>query len=270
MAMIRQKKKNLILAMILGMTVTAVPLGIYSGTITYSKLRTDKQVEALQKELMSEKVYRAYSLKNPKSKGELIQENDLQEISVKTKSKFQVPDRSDLLGKYLSVGTEAGIILTESMVYEDQGVGNDVRTYLYDYITLPEGINTRDLFDIRIRFPNGEDYVIAVGKKVESIVETGAFINATEEEKLLLSSAYVDTTIYQGAKIYASLYVADYQEAAYANYPFNFYTTELATWDPNLVEKLDTETNRANRQILEQNLFDFMGVIMGGETVADI
>lgn len=269
MAIIRQKKRNLILAMVLGIVITAVPMGVYSGTITYMKINTDKKLKALRKEISAEKVYTAWCLKTSKSKGELIEAEDLEEISVKTKNEFKVPDRSDLEGRYLSVGTEAGVIITDPVVYEDQGLRNDVRTYLYDYIVLPVGITPDDMFDIRIRFPNGEDYVVAVGKKVESMVESGAFINASEEENLLLSSAYVDTTVYEGAKIYASLYVADYQEASRANYPFNLYTTQLASWDPNLLEEMETETNRRNRQMLEQNLFDFMGVVMGGETLID-
>lgn len=269
MAMIRQKKKNLILSMILGMAVTAIPLGIYAGTMTYKKVNTDRELEKLQKKISEEKVYKAYCLRESKSKGELIQAQDLEEMSVKTENEFHVPDRSDLEGRYLSVGMEAGIMITDSVIYEDVGLENDVRTYLYDYIALPQGITGDDLFDIRIRFPDGEDYVVAVGKKVESMVETGAFINASEEENLLLSSAYVDTVVYEGAKIYASLYVEDYQEAAGVTYPFNLYATELASWNPNLVKEMETETNRANRQILEQNLFDFMGVIMGGETLTD-
>ena len=270
MAIIRQKKRNLILAMLLGIVITAVPMGVYSGTVTYKKLMTDKEIKNLMEEINSEKVYTAYCLTRSMSKGELIRAEDLEEISVKTKSSFKVLDRSDLEGRYLSVGMEAGIIITNSVIYQDCGLEDNVRTYLYDYIVLPEGISSDDIFDIRIRFPNGEDYVIAVGKKVESMVESVSFINASEEENLLLSSAYVDTTVYEGAKIYASLYVADYQEASCVNYPFNLYTTELAAWDPNLVEQMETETNRLNRQILEKNLFDFMGVVMGGETLTDI
>lgn len=269
MAIIRQKKRNLILAMMFGIVITAIPMGIYGGTITYKKFNTDKEIKALRAEVNSEKEYIAYCLKHSMSKGELIRADDLEELSVKTKSNFEVPDRSDLEGRYLSVGMKEGIIITNSVIYENQGLQDNVRTYLYDYIVLPEGISSEDTFDIRIRFPNGEDYIIAVGKKVESMVESGAFINASEEENLLLSSAYVDTTVYEGAKIYASLYVADYQEASKVNYPFNLYTTELAAWDPNLLKQMETEENRLNRQVLEKNLFDFMGVVMGGETLID-
>lgn len=269
MAIIRQKKKNLILAMILGMAITAIPLGIYGGIVTNKAINIKKEMDSLKYQMMQEKTYTAYCFKETKSKGERISAEDLMEVSIKTKDAFEVPDVSDLEGKYVAVETEAGVIITDSVVYEDRGLGDDVRTYLYDYIVLPQGIDTDDMFDIRIRFPNGEDYVVAVGKKVQSVVEEGAFIEATEEENLLLSSAYVDTVVYEGAKIYAALYVEDYQEASVSNYPFNLYTTELASWNPNLIEEMETETNRQNRQILETNLFDFMGVVMGGETLIE-
>ena len=53
------------------------------------------------------------------------------------------------------------------------------------------------------------------------------------------------------------------------NYPVNLYTTEQMSWNQNLTQSMDTETNRINRQMLEQNLFDFMGVMMGGETLPE-
>ena len=106
MAIIRQKKRNLILAMLLGIVITAVPMGVYSGTVTYKKLMTDKEIKNLMEEINSEKVYTAYCLTRSMSKGELIRAEDLEEISVKTKSSFKVLDRSDLEGRYLSVGLE--------------------------------------------------------------------------------------------------------------------------------------------------------------------
>lgn len=63
MAMIRQKKKNLILSMILGMIVTAIPLGIYGGTMTYKKTDAEKKAQALEAQMAGEKEYTAYCLK---------------------------------------------------------------------------------------------------------------------------------------------------------------------------------------------------------------
>ena len=57
MAIIRQKKKNLILSMILGMVISAVPLGIYGGNITYKKIQTEKKMEQVKKQISEEKSY---------------------------------------------------------------------------------------------------------------------------------------------------------------------------------------------------------------------
>ena len=78
MAIIRQKKRNLILAMLLGIVITAVPMGVYSGTVTYKKLMTDKEIKNLMEEINSEKVYTAYCLTRSMSKGELIRAEDLE------------------------------------------------------------------------------------------------------------------------------------------------------------------------------------------------
>lgn len=267
MAILRQKKRNLILAALAGMLLIGIPALVGSGILIQQLKQKSEEVTTLRQQMEEQKEYKAYCFKSDKSKGERIQAEDLQEITLKTKSSFAIPEISDLEGRYLSVGIKAGVIITDSVIHEDKNLEDDVRTYLYDYIILPEGISRENLFDIRIRFPNGEDYVVAVGKKVESLLEQGAFINASEEENLLLSSAYVDTMVYEGTKIYAALYVEDYQKAAVANYPFNLYTTELANWDPNLIEAMETESNRVNRQMLEDNLYDFMEVTMGGETL---
>lgn len=269
MAMIRQKKKNLILSMILGMIVTSIPLGIYGGTMTYKKTDAEKKAQALEAQMAGEKEYTAYCLKESGHKGDLLDEDALVPVVVKTESDFFVPDKSDLLGKHLSAETKAGIMITDSMVYEAGAQTGSIRTYLYDYIVLPEGITAQDQFDIRIRFPDGEDYIVATGKRVESMVDTGAFIHATEEENIMLSSAWADAAVYEGTKIYASLYTSDYQTDSVVNYPVNLYTTEQMSWNQNLTQSMDTETNRINRQMLEQNLFDFMGVMMGGETLPE-
>ena len=156
MAMIRQKKKNLILSMILGMIVTAIPLGIYGGTMTYKKTDAEKKAQALEAQMAGEKEYTAYCLKESGHKGDLLDEDALVPVVVKTESDFFVPDKSDLLGKHLSAETKAGIMITDSMVYEAGAQTGSIRTYLYDYIVLPEGITAQDQFDIRIRFPKSE------------------------------------------------------------------------------------------------------------------
>ena len=57
----------------------------------------------------------------------------------------------------------------------------------------------------------------------------------------MISSAYVDTTVYEGAKIYASIYVTDYQPLSVVNYPVNLYVTRLSDWNPNLIEEIKEE-----------------------------
>ena len=75
-----------------------------------------------------------------------------------------------------------------------------------------------------------------------------------EEEILKLSSAVVDKKNYEGAKIYAVLYVEDYQNAAIPDYPVNSYVAEQGNWNPNLIEKVFSEEMVDKRRILEENL----------------
>ncbi len=146
---------------------------------------------------------------------------------------------------------------------KEETVRTDMKTYLFDYIFIPEQIKKGEIFDIRIFFPNGEDYVVASGKCIEDRSEQGVYINVTENELFLISGAYVDTMIYDGAKMYASKYIAANQELSKPNYPVNIYISKLSQWNPNFREEIDIETNTEKRKILEDNLFDFMGINIG-------
>ena len=264
MAMIRTKKKQFVTACLIGMLICGIPFGIAGGALLHRHGVLKQELARLQKEKEAEHIYTAYSFREDKNRGDCIMAGDLEQIDLVSGEVLQFPKRGELEGKYLSAGAKAGIIITDPMLLSEVQIQDDIRTYYYDYITLPQGIGAGQIFDIRIRFPDGEDYVIAVGKRAERVMEAGAFINADEKENLMLASAYADMTVYEGTKIYAALYTSDYQQAVAVDYPCNLYTNTLATWDPNLLQKMDTEENRRNRQILEGNLFDFMGVTMGG------
>ena len=112
--------------------------------------------------------------------------------------------------------------------------------------------------DIRITFPDGEDYVIAGHKKIVKRIENSILINVNEEEILKMASAEVDKNVYQGTKIYAVLYVKDYQETAKSDYPVNASVIELGSWDPNLIDEVFNSETANKRVVLETNMNRFV------------
>lgn len=260
MAVLRQKKRNILIAAIAGLAAGILPAGAIAG-IMWNRYHTLDRRVTEEKERY--KLYTGYVLNSELARGHVMTAEDIREVAFYSTTDIESVDLSGLIGKTLRQETKEGIIITEPMVYEDPGLEDNLRMYMFDYITVPSEADNGTMFDIRISFPNGEDYIVAKGKTLESRTEEGVFINATERELLMISSAYVDTTVYEGAKIYASIYVSDYQPLSVVNYPVNLYVTKLSDWNPNLIEEIKEETDVEKRQILEENLYEFMGVSIG-------
>lgn len=260
MAVLRQKKRNILIAVIAGLAVGILPTGIIAG-ILWNRYNTLDRLVTEEKERY--KPYTGYVLNSQLARGHVMTADDIREITFYSASDLETVDVSGLIGMTLRQETKEGIIITEPMVYKDTGLEDNLRMYMFDYIAIPKEADNGAMFDIRISFPNGEDYIVAKGKTLESRTEEGIFINATERELLMISSAYVDTTVYEGAKIYASIYVTDYQSLSVVNYPVNLYVTRLSDWNPNLIEEIKENMDVEKRQVLEENLYEFMGVSIG-------
>ena len=260
MAVLRQKKRNILIAAIAGLAAGILPTGIIAG-VTWNRYNTLNRFIAEEKERY--KPYTGCVLNSELARGHVMTAEDIREITFYSASDLESVEVSGLIGKTLRQETKEGIIITEPMVYDDMGLEDNLRMYMFDYIAIPDEVDNGTMFDIRISFPNGEDYIVAKGKTLESRTEEGIFINATERELLMISSAYVDTTVYEGAKIYASIYVTDYQPLSVVNYPVNLYVTKLSDWNPNLIEEIKEEADVEKRQVLEENLYEFMGVSIG-------
>ena len=259
MAVIWQRKKNLIVSMVLGAVIAAIPLGLIIGIETISYRDCKKQVEQLSKEQKGQYKIKAYAVNCSKQKGDLISEKDLIEYEICSSNSLNgLISKSELVGKELKVDVEEGTILDKNLVYESNKIPNDMRVHMFSDIDLHSEIFEGSIVDIRIVFPNGEDYLIAEHKKVIKRIEDSILINVNEEEILKLASAKVDRNIYEGAKIYAIMYVKDYQEAAKSNYPVNRSVIELGSWDPNLINKIFDEETAGKRNVLETNMNEFV------------
>ena len=260
MALIRQKKKNLIASALIGAVAAIIPLGAVLFGVWGKYISLDKKYNEWRREY---KKYTVYVASEDKGKGDILETNELNTVTFYSKEIISDTDSKNVKRGILRQDITEGMLVTSSMVYEDTGIEDNLRTYMFDYIQIPDSVKKGDVFDIRISFPNGEDYIVAVGKTIQDRTDTGVFINATEKELLMISSAYVDTTIYRGAKIYASIYVTGYQEMSVVNYPVNMYVTELSDWNPNIVEELKEFSDTEKRHKLESNLYEFMGTYMG-------
>ena len=140
------------------------------------------------------------------------------------------------------------LITTELLSKADNIVQDDMRKQEYNMIVLPTDLTTGDYIDIRIMFPNGQDFIVVAKKEVEvpnigGVDSTDTiWANLSEDEILHMSCAIVDSAQVKGSKIYASKYTeAGMQNAATPTYPANESTLQLLQKDPNIVEKAMNE-----------------------------
>ena len=148
-------------------------------------------------------------------------------------------------------------VVTPQMVSEGQVTSDDVRTQEYNVITLLSQIQTGDYVDIRLRMPNGQDFIVVSHKEVTIPqvldVDTGTSIwmNLNEEETLMMSCAIVESYEMNGAKLYANKYVEPgIQDAATPTYIPNAETISLISKDPNIVQEAKQElVDRYNKDV---------------------
>lgn len=140
------------------------------------------------------------------------------------------------------------VITTELISKSDNVVQDDVRKQEYNMMVLPTDLTTGDYIDVRVMFPNGQDFIVVSKKEVEIPIIDGIesedtiWINLSEDEILHMSCAIVDAAQVSGAKIYATKYTEPgMQEAATPTYPINESTSKLLQSDPNIVEKAMNE-----------------------------
>lgn len=126
------------------------------------------------------------------------------------------------------------------------------KEYYIDYVVVGEGQETDQFLDIRIRFPNGEDYVVVAEKKITYVTETGFYMYLDEKEVRRLSSARTDVEVYEGAMLYLSSYKKK-QDEGLTDYPVNLFV--LSAYGQYFE---DTDQIYSRRIQLEENLLTFM------------
>lgn len=134
------------------------------------------------------------------------------------------------------------VVTTNSVVTEDQTVTNDIRTMEYNMFTLPINVDIGDFVDIRITFPNGQDYIIASKKEIKNIQGNTITFELPEQDILMLNSAIVESYIMTASNIYIAKYVEPgLQEKATNTYTPTAEVVKLIASDSNIVSSAKKE-----------------------------
>lgn len=235
----RQKRVSFLLGMLVMLIIAAIVIALLFMQLINLKKKQDA-IKAAERPVyvVSEDVSSGSGIQITAIEGDTSREpnviSDVADASVvpeniATASDFysdegQTQARSDLVAK---IDLKAGTILTKDMLTTNsEQVTNDLRKQEYNMLSLPTDLVDGDFVDVRIRFGNGQDYIV-VSKKQVSIPEIAGApaegvinINLSEDESIAMSSAIIELYQLKAVEMYVSRYTdPGMQVAATPTYP---------------------------------------------------
>ena len=109
-------------------------------------------------------------------------------------------------------------------------------------LMLPINVAIGDYVDVRITFPNGQDFIVIAKKEIKNIQGNTVTFEMTEAEILMLNSAVVESYIIKASNIYVAKYVEPgMQEKASNTYTPTPEVIRLINTDSNIVAEAKQE-----------------------------
>ena len=218
------------------------------------RIDTQKTVAVLTKPVKSGDVITSDMLKAVKIDA-IIAPNDV--LTVSGYNEMAVSQNGTEVDVIAKIDVSANTVLTTNMVTPSDKVNtDDVRKQEYNMISLPADIETGETIDVRLRMPDGTDYIV-VSKKNVTVLDLGGIpsintisIELSEGETLMMSNAIVEAYQIKGSRLYVSKYVEPgLQAEAITTYVPNADVQNLIASNPNIVNEAKQELiNRIQSQ----------------------
>lgn len=254
----QRKARN---SFLLGMLITLILTGIVIGILIMQINGMKEKEDALAKRSKT-----VCMLTEDIKSGQTIDASKLRDITIETDiATDNIIKKADLTESTIAkVDMPKGTFLAKSMILtSDEKTTDDLREQEYNVILLPTDLSKEDYIDIRIRFSNGQDYIVVSKKRVLKSSQNTVFLKMNEDEILTMSNAIVDSYISKGSLIYADKYESPgIQKAATSTYIPNQAVIDLLNSDSNITEKAMSalkkriETNGGMRNSIDSVLSD--------------
>ena len=242
-----QRKANNYL--LIGVFVTLLITGSIIAILFMQLSKINKEIKAEEAKLKS-----VYVASKDISSGETVDMSKLKSMKVTGEAvpsnAMKIDDIPEETGEIIAkIDLKAGTIVTTNMVNKKgEETSSDLRVQEYNMLSLPTQIESGNYIDVRLRLPNGTDYIVVSKKKVEIPTIDGVDsantikINVAEEEILMMSNAIVEAYWATGAKLYVTTYVEPgMQDQATATYLPSDKVVELMNTDPNILDVAKSE-----------------------------
>lgn len=232
---------------------------VCSSLVLVGNIRAKYKAELAEaNDTISSNVRYVYETIAPLEAGDILSEENVEYKMVYSSQPAELFATSLDIGKQVVVELPVGAQIMQSMILKEEFEETD-RESEYEAIKLSLNLQLGDYVDIRICYPNGEDYIILAKKQVKQIDQENviSYFWNNEEEILSMSSAIVDAYLYEGAYLYTTKYVQpEMQEASQVTYIPSLATIKLIEDNPNIIEIASKYLNRVLRKELENRLAD--------------
>lgn len=232
-----QRKANNYL--IIGVLVTLLITGTIIGVLVMKILNITEERKAEKNALKN--VY--VTISTIKS-GETV---DMSLLKIASVPSDVVPETmigiSDITENTIAkIDITAGSIVSKEMITEtNEKVTNDLRKQEYNMLELPSQLQSGEYVDVRLRLPNGVEYIVVSKKKVELPIVNGIdsantiWLKMNEAEIQVMSNAIVEAYIMGASKLYVTRYVEPgYQAQAIPTYVPSGKVQEAIYLNPNI------------------------------------
>lgn len=188
--------------------------------------------------------------------GDIVSKDNVKKLTVYASLPQDSYITNEELGKQALIDIPAETSIMTTMV-TDNTISSELREVEYQVININSNINTHDTVDVRIFFPNGEDYVVLPKKVLRGYDGESAncCLWLSEEEIIRIRNAIVDAYLYTGAFLYTTKYIEpNIQEASVVTYTPSVGAIELIQKNPNIYETATNDLSTLVRKALENRL----------------
>ncbi|TAH70334.1 MAG: hypothetical protein EWM47_05625 [Anaerolineaceae bacterium] len=257
----RTTKQYIIVALICIIVIGSA--AIVTSIITIGQIRDEyESVINEARQDMENNKKTVYIAKSDISAGDIISIDVVEQNSVYSAQPAESYISKDELGKAAIINIPQGTHIIKTMITGNM-VSSQLREVEYDVIHISSNIRADDYVDVRIIFPNGENYIVATKKSLKGF-QPGTpicYMWVNEEELLRMSAAIVDAGLYQGSRLYMTKYIEpNIQDASYITYTPNVSVLSLIENDPNIVERYSQILNKEVRKAMENRLTESIGL----------
>ncbi|MFZ5988343.1 MAG: hypothetical protein ACOYWZ_14620 [Bacillota bacterium] len=261
MAFSRKKNKvakYIVISLAIVVLVSGSLLGgyyLYNRHIKSIKSSYEEQITELKLEQYNNK-RRVYIPKSDIKCGTLLEESLFNESDIISSIPMDLFMTKEDMGRFARYDITAGIPAMKYMVI-DEKIPDDLREEEFNMFLLQSNLTKDKFIDLRITFPNGEDYIVLSKKKIRdiNIAQNTIWCWLNEKEMLTVSSAIVDAYLHKGTKLYTVTYVEpNSQKNSIPTYPAKLEVQKIMETDPNIVNRAKNALAEQMRTLLDQRL----------------